>query len=107
MYYGHLNGHEEYVFKQSSMGGLYHIAVDGTEFEETLASGKLGQIELRIDTWCGRNYKYGDYSIMTKKDGGVRNACEYCFVEYEPEDKVERRHEASRRRQVPTGDLPF
>jgi len=113
-YYGYLNGNEEYTFKQSSFGGVRHILVDATEFLECLTSGMLEQhmkvSELRVDTWCGRNYKYGPYSNIRKDNGGVRNACEYCFVEYDPEDKVEQRRERARtkeRRQVSSSDLPF
>ncbi len=105
-YYGHLNGHEEYLFKQSSFGGVYHIITDATEFLTWFAISMPKQ-ELRIDTWCGRNYKYGEYSNITKRNNGVRNACEYCWVEYDPEDQVEQRREEKRTREIFHSDLPF
>ena len=109
MFYGYLKGHEEYLFKQSSFGGVYHIIIDASEYLAWIADGidGLPNPELRVDTWCGRNYKYGEYSNITKKDNGVRNACEYCFVEYDPEDQVEQKQEADRTRKVLHGDLPF
>lgn len=104
MYYGHLQGNKEYLFKQSSFGGVWHIVVDATEYIEAFAKDQLSS--LRIDTWCQRNYKYSTYSEMTVRDAGVRNACEYCFVEYEPEDRaIERR--ARNQREVLEGGLPF
>lgn len=103
-YYGHLKGHKEYIFRQSDFGGIAHIAVDATEYLAACLDVNL-QSTLRIDTWCGRNYKYGSSSIMEQRDAGVKNACEYCFVEYEPEEEVNER--SNRAREVYSSDLPF
>src|ERR1017187_174923 len=89
---GNFKKHEAWIFRQSDFGGVAHIVVDPSvqDFLEAWANG--GSDTLRIDTWCGRNYKFNqDHSRMERRDGVVRNACEYCFVEYDPEDQVERR----------------
>lgn len=106
-YYFHLRGVEEWIFKQSSMGGVNHIAIDGSEYEQAIVTPPEERAELRIDTWCGKNYKYGSMSSMIKRNAGIRNCCEYCAIEYDPEDQVGRNREAKARRQVLSGDLPF
>ncbi len=116
MYYGHLRGNSEYLFKQSMMGGVSHILIDASEVLDALAAGPPFPDNLRVDTWCGRNYKYGSYSNIIQRDGSVRNACEYCFVEYSPEEtnrneyrrkEAERRASAQANREVSPSDLPF
>lgn len=104
MYYGHLKGHLEYIFRQSDYGGIGHIAVNPGEYLTAWSSDDL-LTSLRIDTWCGRNYKYGSSSTMTPRSTGVRNACEFCFVEYVPEeeeyDKEERDYRKVYQRNIP------
>jgi hypothetical protein len=108
MYYGHLRGNSEMLFKQSDYGGVFHIAVDPSDALEAIK--RNDQIaELRIDTYCGRNLKYGAYSVLKEANAGVRNACEFCFIEYEPEEKVERKAKSreDQRNQVHHDQLPF
>ena len=116
MYYGHLRGNPEYLFKQSTLGGVSHILIDATEVLEAFAAGPPFPDNLRVDTWCGRNYKYGSYSNIIQRDGSVRNGCEYCFVEYSPEEvnKIERKEREAEQRarsrsagEVHPSDLPF
>lgn len=97
-----------WIFRQSAFGSIGHIAVDPSVDDYLQAWANGGSDELRIDTWCGRNYRFNpDYSRMEKRAGVVRNACEYCFVEYDPEDQVGRSREAKAQRTLREGDLPF
>lgn len=105
-YYFHLKGVEEWIYKQSSMGGVNHIAISGDEYEAAITSPPPHP-ELRIDTWCGKNLKYGSMSSMIKRDAGIRNCCEYCAIEYDPEDRGGKDREPKARRQILSGDLPF
>lgn len=106
MYYGNLRRHKEYIFRQSSFGSEGHIAIDASEFLHYLQEGPPYP-ELRIDTWCGKNLKYGNYSNLTERNAGVRNACEYCFVEYDPEDQVATRKAKRAERKISESDLPW
>lgn len=109
MYTANLRQETEYIFRQSVMGSVGHIASYPDDYLQRLIDGNHN--ELRIDTWCGRNYKFNDvYSSMTKRSGVVRNACEYCFMEYDPDERPERRdtREAKRRTAKTYNDnLPF
>ena len=105
-YYGRLLGNFEWIFRQSEQGSVGHIVVDATEYLEAWNTGE-GRDTLRIDTWCGRNYKFNaTYSVMKRTNAGVRNACEYCFVEYDPNDQFTRLKD-EQSREVLQGDLPF
>lgn len=108
---GNLKGQEEHIFRQSVMGSIGHIVTNYEDYLPWLANG-IG--ELRIQTWCGRDYKYNEkYSSMDGRNGVVRNACEYCFTEYDPDERTEERskqkaiqvREANSRRS--RNDLPF
>ena len=99
------------------MGSVGHIANDPVDVLEALVVGPPYP-ELRVYTVCGRDYKYGTMSSLYPRDAAVRNACEYCFVEYDPEDQVEQRRQERAKRQeladaiksgrkVPLDDLPF
>lgn len=105
---GHFKGTEAWIFRQSDYGSIAHIAVDPSvqDYLDAWMSG--GSDTLRIDTWCGRNYKFNpDHSRMEKRNGVVRNACEYCFVEFDPEDQVGTRERTTRERATRESDLPF
>src|ERR1035437_6141847 len=86
-YYGQLKGHKEYIFRQSVYGSEGHIAVDHEDYDQSFRDDDYSL--LRIDTWCGKNLKYGSYSEMSVRTTGVRNACESCFVEYDPDGSGE------------------
>src|ERR1035437_6465927 len=104
-YYGNLRGHKEYVFRQSILGSEAHIAVDATEWEQAWVDGDFAN--LRIDTWCGKNLKYGTNSMISIRTAGVRNACEYCFVEYAPEDDQVQDDYFRHSKEISHSDLPF
>jgi hypothetical protein len=103
MYYGNLKGHKEYIFRQSDYGAVAHIAVDAIEWEQAWTDGDFANI--RIDTWCGKNLKYGTNSIISIRTAGVRNACEYCWIEWsgsEEWDEWERiRYEPTKQSEFP------
>src|ERR1035437_1200940 len=86
-YHGQLKGHKEHIFRQSIFGSVGHIAVDHDDYDRSWRDNDFAL--LRIDTWCGKNLKYGANSEMSVRATGVRNACEYCFVEYDPDDTGE------------------
>lgn len=105
-YTGNLKGTVAWVFRQSVYGSVGHLVTDATEYLEAWSNG--GSETLRINTWCRKSYKFNSqYSKMEKRSNAIRNACEYCFVEFDPEDQVGKRREASKRKQVAESDLPF
>ncbi len=110
MFVGTLKGSEEYIFRQSVLGGIAHIAVDTEDYEIALRDESKRE-NLYIATWCGREYKYNPkYSSMMKRNGVVRNACEYCFTEYDPDERPDRKaakQEERRKRKVYQDNLPF
>ncbi len=101
-YYGQLKGHKEYIFRQSVLGSVGHIAVDHDDYDQAWRDDDFSL--LRIDTWCGKNLKYGTNSEMSIRTNGVRNACEYCFVEYDPDGTGEHTNWYDK---VYSSDLPF
>lgn len=92
---GNLKGNSEHIFRQSVMGGIGHIVTNYEDFLGwfiDLYNDDVPAYEMRIETWCGRNYKYNEkYSSMDGRNGVVRNACEYCFTEYDPDEWTEER----------------
>lgn len=73
------------------MGSIGHIVINYSEFLDWIREDDFN-IEFRVDTWCGRNYKYNpNYSSMDGRNKVVRNACEYCFTEYDPDEWTEER----------------
>lgn len=109
MFTATLRGNTEYIFRQSIMGSVGHIVVDGTEYTAALENEDL-RTTLRIDTWCGRNYKYSNYSSVSQRSGIVRNACEYCFTEYDPDERPEqksKRDNAKYERKLHQDSFPF
>lgn len=108
MYYGQLQSHKIYLFKQSSYGGVSHIIADATDFIEAFQTNNL--TDLRIDTYCGKNLKYGSTSMVSVRTGGVRNACEDCFVQWsgsEEWDEINARERARGSEAFRNSDLPF
>jgi hypothetical protein len=101
-YHGQLKGHKEYIFRQSIFGSVGHIAVDHADYDQSFQDDDFSL--LRIDTWCGKNLKYGTSSEMSVRTNGVRNACEFCFVEYDPDDTGEHVNWYDK---VYHSDLPF
>ena len=95
MFTGHLQGPQEYIFRQSYVGGMAHIICNADDITAYLATGYEG--EIRVETYCRRNYKYGTWSVFERKDSVVRNACEYCFTEYEPDERIEARRRYTER----------
>lgn len=99
-YNAHLKGREEYIFRQT-YGAVGHIAISSAEYRQLRMSGGG---DLHIVTWCGKNLKYGSYSTMEPRHASIRNACEYCFVEYSPQEEPIEREQG---RQIPDSDVPF
>lgn len=103
MFTGNLKGIEEHIFRQSVMGSIGHIV---TNYDDFMAWVVSGPTEMRIETYCGRNYKYNtNYSSMDGRNGVVRNACEYCFTEYDPDERREERRKSHTR--TSDNELPF
>lgn len=105
-----LQKHREYIFRQSMMGSVAHIAIDHDEVLAIISALRHGNTEaiLRLSTWCGKSLKYGSQSNLSERTGSIRNACEFCFIEwYDPEhpkDDIERPKGPDK---VHYGDLPF
>ena len=100
---GHLRGNPEYVFRQSSMGGAAHIICNADDITEALIAND--DREIRVDTFCRRNYKYGSMSAFERREGIVRNGCEICFTEWEPNERTAARRRETNRREEER--LPF
>lgn len=80
MYTANLRHSTEYIYRQSVMGAVGHIALNPDDVPNSPADN------IRIDTLCGKNLKYGTYSSLAKRSGVVRNACVDCFTVWEPEE---------------------
>lgn len=110
MFTASLKGEKEYIFRQSVMGSVGHISSYPDEYLAALSDPAKSAV-LYIDTWCGRSYKFNPlYSSMTLRNGVVRNACEYCFTEYDPDERPERREKRDSKRadeKVYNSKLPF
>jgi hypothetical protein len=76
-----LHGNQELIFKQS-IGRPVHIIVNAKDLDAWLSAGHQGPFY--IETYCNRKYKYGLNSETYWRDAVVRNACEDCFITYEP-----------------------
>lgn len=100
---GNLHGKTEYIFRQG-MGREAHIILNLTDYQNALHTNNYSN--LRVDTLCGKNLKYSDHetygSTIGPRDRVVRNACEYCFTEWEPDDNSREELIKALR-----GDLPF
>lgn len=111
MFYFNLKGNEEDLFRQG-MAGPEHIVLNGYEFWEiwdaAIANNREGTYtNLRFDTLCGRNLKYNDeYSRFRSHSGPIRNCCEYCATEYEPDGPTYKERAADKYKRD-SGDLPF
>lgn len=111
MFYFNLKDNEEDQFRQG-MAGVWHIALNGYEYWDRMEDAKRKRQEpnfenLFFDTLCGRRLRFNNsYSSFRKQSGPIRNCCEYCATEYEPEGPSfsERQKE---RRERERGDLPF
>ena len=106
---GNLHGNEEYIFRQSVMGAVGHIVNNYDDIHRLMTT----DAEIRVDTLCGKNLKYGSYSSIDLRSKVVRNACEYCFTEWDVDERTEesravkqRRVEANNQREIDSG-LPF
>lgn len=92
MYYN-LKGEEEWLFKQSYLGGDEHIVLNFGEYEERFAidpKNLTGLNGYRVQTYCGRDLKFNpNWSTVRKHSGILRRGCVFCFTERE-RAKVER-----------------
>ena len=82
---GNLKGNQEYIFRQTVMGSIAHLITNPDDYL-SIDWNQLEPITRRMLTVCGKDLKYNEkYSVVERREGIVRNACEYCFTEYEPE----------------------
>lgn len=102
-YTGNLRGIEEVIFRQG-MGREGHITLNIEDYLYALRADAWAN--LRIQTLCGKSLKYQVHetygSTIGPRTKVIRNACEYCFTEWEPESPV-----FDRRKLSEYGDLPF
>ena len=100
-YVANLKGITEYIFRQG-WGAPAHIITNIQDYLDALQSQFAN--ELRVDTLCGKNLKYSTHEVygstIGKRNGSVRNACDDCFLQWEPENPVPKP-------ELPRGDLPF
>ncbi len=106
-YSGHLRGRTEYIFRQSVMGSVGHIAIDGADIELQTMYHEPDSGAIRVLTYCGRNLKYGNYSTIGARNGPIRNACEDCFVQYSPDERNADERRIRYQAEVSQDDLPF
>ena len=104
-----LRGQEEWIFRQSYMGGDQHIALNAWEYEDMLAAHEFKV--LRIQTYCGKDLKYNpNWSSMEKRSNICRRMCIFCATEYErtpPEEKKRERTFSGSEIVYYKDDLPF
>jgi len=85
MYTGNLRGHKEFVFRQYP-GKPAHIVTNADDFYARLHSNAgVHSQSLYIETYCHKSARYGTQSLFEGRSGVVRNACEDCFITYEPQ----------------------
>jgi hypothetical protein len=97
----------EWLFKQSDYGGVKHIAVNVDEWAAYQNSGDF-RTALKIETMCGKKLKYNPiWSVMTPKEGLVKNICPDCVINYESEEKGEEAEVFVAEYRERNRDLPF
>ena len=107
MFSANLRGNEESLFKPGVIG-VEHIVLNADDYWERFYTDEQNFDGLRIDTYCGRNLKFNsNYSRFRKHAGLVRNACEYCFTEWEPVGKTFSDKQRAKRIQRESENLPF
>jgi hypothetical protein len=98
----------EWLFKQSSYGGIEHFLINVGEWTDYINAGDWST-PFYVDTLCQKRYKYNvTYSVVRCKDGLIRNICSDCISQYEPyEQETEEAKQERKQKRADDKALPF